>query len=762
MEKTPTSFVSQRGTDAAKTRQPALLCDCMSKPQKSFSGFSYLGRCERECQTLTDYKPPRSYFCFLSRSPECDLNMDLKQKGLLTAMPYFGMFVSTVIAGLLIDTFGRIYFLRIGFGGIFLCTLFSASSQTYEMLAAAKLCEGILFATSLAAISSLTSEFCHTTVRDRVMLCQSSFAAITQILSPAMAWGILIQDWKYSLFEGRFAFLLYMILPESPKYLVTQKRYVEAKNILIQVYSENTGKPADTFPYQNIFENEMKEAAATKTDGEVKDNFTRKIVNSLKNMKPLLRRPLLGYLLLIALMQFITLGTHNVIRLWFPQLSTIVEHYSLEGGQNLCGLLDEYTGSLKVKSSSNSTSDVCIPHVSGSETYINSIIIGLISLLPYFISGVIVNKVGKKVLLFVGGVLSSGSLLGLRWSNSKTMMVAFFSSNIAVTQTMKSLTQVVLIDVFPTAMRTISLSLVMLIARMGTLVGNVTFPILLAMGCSIPFYTMAALMGCKLRASTEKFSENRKMPSSTLPVPKIEPLRLFSRLPRWPSGCKCDCRARALGFDSWVERSITGLFSVFRKFLSSTESGNVPDEWKAPMKEIDAALVACTFGRFHIKLLSTAFVGFMSGILASSTTAYLLPSAECDLKMDLLQKGLLNAMPYVGMLISSVVAGFLTDAFGRKIFLGVGFIGLFIFQLIGGSSQTFEVLATAKFFEGLLYATSFSACVSLTAEFSYSSIRDRVMLVQSSFIAVSHVIIAAMSWGILTNDWKYSLFGGKF
>ncbi|XP_022813802.1 uncharacterized protein LOC111364911 isoform X1 [Spodoptera litura] len=444
---------------------------------------------------------------------ECDLNMNLKQKGLLTAMPYFGMFVSTVIAGLLIDTFGRIYFLRIGFGGIFLCTLFSASSQTYEMLAAAKLCEGILFATSLAAISSLTSEFCHTTVRDRVMLCQSSFAALTQILSPAMAWGILIQDWKYSFFEGRFvlniwnfyllimslwsltAFLLYMILPESPKYLVTQKRYVEAKNILIQVYSENTGKPADTFPYQNIFEKEIKENATTKDDGEVKVNFAKKILTSLKNMKPLLGRPLLGYLLLIGLMQFITLGTHNVIRLWFPQLSTIVEHYSFEGGQNLCGLLDEYTGTLKVKSSSNSTSDVCVPHVSGSETYINSIIIGLISLLPYFISGVIVNKVGKKVLLFVGGLMSSGSLLGLRWSNSKTMMVAFFSSNIAVTQTMKSLTQVVLIDVFPTAMRTLSLSLVMLTARMGTLVGNVAFPILLAMGCSIPFYTMAALMG---------------------------------------------------------------------------------------------------------------------------------------------------------------------------------------------------------------------------------------------------------------------------
>ena len=79
-------------------------------------------------------------------------------------------------------------------------------------------------------------------------------------------------------------------------------------------------------------------------------------------------------------------------------------------------------------------------------------------------------------------------------------------------------------------------------------------------------------------------------------------------------------------------------------------SAKAREEWKAPMKEIDAALIACTFGRFQIKLLGIAFVGFMAGILASSTTAYLLPSAECDLKMDLLQKGLLNAMPYIGKL----------------------------------------------------------------------------------------------------------------
>lgn len=69
------------------------------------------------------------------------------------------------------------------------------------------------FATSLAGISALSAEFCHPTVRDRVMLFQSSYAAVSQILGPAMAWGLLIQDWKYSFFEGRFGLYSFLFQP---------------------------------------------------------------------------------------------------------------------------------------------------------------------------------------------------------------------------------------------------------------------------------------------------------------------------------------------------------------------------------------------------------------------------------------------------------------------------------------------------------------------------------------------------------------------
>ncbi|KAG6458862.1 synaptic vesicle glycoprotein 2B [Manduca sexta] len=450
---------------------------------------------------------------YLLPSAECDLKMSLVQKGLLNAMPYLGMLFSTVIAGFLTDTFGRKIFVVFGYGGMFLFLFIAGSSQTFEVLITAKFFEGILFATSFSAVVTLTSEFCYHEIRDRVILCQSSFAGSAQIVIPGMSWAILMQDWKLTIFEGRFelntwnfylylmslwslsACLLYtLFIPESPKYLITQKKYDEARDILVHMYRTNTGKPAETYPYINLWKDKAKRLP--EVDEEQPKNIRHQIVVGLHNIKPMFRKPLVIYLLLISLNNFLIMALYNILRLWFPQLSTIVEHYNLSSDKDLCVMLDLYTNDLKAASHNASSSDVCIPNLSGAETYINSIIIGCVCLLPYFISGVLINKVGKKNMLITAGLICIIMTLGLRWANSKTVMVSLFATNVAVAQVMMSLNQALIMEYFPTTIRTLAISTIMMTGRIGTLIGNIAFPVLLDKGCVIPFYTMTGMMIC--------------------------------------------------------------------------------------------------------------------------------------------------------------------------------------------------------------------------------------------------------------------------
>ncbi|KAJ0173953.1 hypothetical protein K1T71_010099 [Dendrolimus kikuchii] len=466
---------------------------------------------------------------FLLPSAECDLNMNLIKKGLLNATPYVGMLLVSAVAGFLTDTFGRKMFLKIGFGGMFFFTIIAGSSQTYEVLLAAKFFEGAMFAISISASLTLTSEFCHTDVRDQVVLCQSSLAAAAQIVVPAMAWGVLTNDWRVSFFDGRIvlntwnfylyimslwslvAFIMYSAIPESPKYLITQKKYAEAKEILIKLYKENTGKPAERYPCLYMWEDEIKREQIQ--DALEHHTSPRKqISNGLINIKVLFRRPMFAYLILIGFMNLMIVGKYNVLRLWFPQLSTIVERYNIDGNNDLCVSLDKHVSELKLKGSNvTQIEEVCVPAKSGTETYINSIIMGCVCILPYFITGVLVNRVGKKVLLVVSGLICIGSTVGLRWANSKTTMVALFSIVVAVTQTMKSLVQASTVELFPTSVRTLAVSLTMSCARIGTLIGNVMFPILLDRGCVVPFFTMAGVMSCVTVISM--FLPKKKAPS---------------------------------------------------------------------------------------------------------------------------------------------------------------------------------------------------------------------------------------------------------
>ncbi|CAH0731748.1 unnamed protein product, partial [Brenthis ino] len=443
---------------------------------------------------------------------ECDLNMNLMHKGLLNAIPFVGQIGASLFTGFLVDAFGRKLFLVGGNLGIFVCTIIEGSSQTYWMLMFIKVIQGISLSLSFSAMATNISEFCPIAIRDRVLLVNSSFVSLAIVIAAAMSWMILpfkldvviwpgyfeLHAWNFYLYMCSIwsfgAFIMYYNLPESPKYLLSHGRETEALEVLKTIFSENTGNSGDAFPIHSF-----------STSGTLKPtielSFKKQLVNALFEVKELFRPPLVFRLLFFSFITFSSLISFTSLRLWFPQLSTMIENYDKNhgGSARFCVMITDYMDSLNV--SQVNVSDVmeaavCVPKLSGSQTYINGIILGFISMVFVGISALLVDYLGQKILLFIILLMSTVCSTSLYWTNASLQIAMLMSATCGLLQTTVMLQQNVFVRVFPTTLRALAMSIIIMFGRIGSLTGNIIFPLLLETGCMAPFVLTSGISLC--------------------------------------------------------------------------------------------------------------------------------------------------------------------------------------------------------------------------------------------------------------------------
>lgn len=96
--------------------------------------------------------------------------------------------------------------------------------------------------------------------------------------------------------------------------------------------------------------------------------------------------------------------------------------------------------------------------------------------------------------------------------------------------------------------------------------------------------------------------------------------------------------------------SLSGNSEKMIYFITKKNVSDTNKEDKNSMQILEEALVLCEFGRFHIRLLLAGLAAVYASTMVISTSSYILPNAECDLNMTIMQKGLLNAVPFLGIL----------------------------------------------------------------------------------------------------------------
>ncbi|XP_037826054.1 synaptic vesicle glycoprotein 2B-like isoform X2 [Lucilia sericata] len=180
---------------------------------------------------------------------------------------------------------------------------------------------------------------------------------------------------------------------------------------------------------------------------------------------------------------------------------------------------------------------------------------------------------------------------------------------------------------------------------------------------------------------------------------------------------------------------------------TAATSNNVPSSSinsAGSVSDFEAAIAACGFGCFNICLLIVAMSPLISAIFSTSTLSFILPTAECDLHLNLMQKGVLNAMCF-----AAIPWGYIADTMGRKMVLVYALLLDGVIVICTGISQTVNQLLIFKFFDGFLVCGPFAVVMSYISEFHGLKHRSRIMMGMGMIKAAATVILPILACTLL-------------
>ncbi|KAL9895225.1 uncharacterized protein ACN2A1_006007 isoform 2-T2 [Glossina fuscipes fuscipes] len=474
---------------------------------------------------------------------ECDLKLTLLNKGALNAVTYAGMITSAIVWGYLADTQGRKKILVIGCLADAISSACCSLSQNFQMLIVFKFIEGFAANGPCAVLFTYLTEFHNAKNRPRLSMILGLIQSFASLILPMLAWLILPQDWDFitqssfkvhtwqiflficglpSLLSG----IIFLVLPESPKFLMSQGRNTEALNVFQQIYAVNRRQSKDLYPIRQLIEEvpsrdsiHIPSAIFTVEGKSSKLNKSRKTTSFKQSlhdgwlqMRPMFHKPLLSRSLHVYLMLFALLLGLNSIRLWLPQLFASISKYEAlhtdaSDSTDLCTIVEFSVN--KTQDVQSYTSDCSAYKNISMDMYLNNIIVAVIGLLGYFCAMFIIRVLGPKRLanysLFVAALFG----IGLYWSTDSlaTLIISALFVNISSIAT-ASLNGLIL-TLFPTTLRTSVASLSMMFGRLGSLSGNLLFPIFMEYGCLPPFLMVssmtifASILSCLLPKETD-------------------------------------------------------------------------------------------------------------------------------------------------------------------------------------------------------------------------------------------------------------------
>jgi len=167
------------------------------------------------------------------------LDGDLLVRGaILAGIVYLGMVVSGILAGAFGDRLGRRSTLLTGLFINAICGAFGVISSNFHVICFFRFGCGVGIGAVASSFSSLASEFALPSMRGSIVAFVSSFWTFGVVYNSLLAlimFGVYDVPWRFFLAGTMLpvtlgCIMVYLFIPESPRYLAMQGRYKDAAN----------------------------------------------------------------------------------------------------------------------------------------------------------------------------------------------------------------------------------------------------------------------------------------------------------------------------------------------------------------------------------------------------------------------------------------------------------------------------------------------------------------------------------------------------
>ncbi|MGI5835017.1 MAG: MFS transporter, partial [Chloroflexota bacterium] len=171
-------------------------------------------------------------------------NLGPDQVAWMISIGMLGMFMGAAISGTLADRFGRKTMFQATLLIFSFATAFCGLAWSYLSLIVGRFLVGFGLGGELPIASTLVSEFSPAKWRGRLLVLLESFWAYGWVLAAVIAYFIIPQyGWRVAFFLGAlpafYVFVLRRALPESPRFLLSKGKAMEAEQVVRAVERES-------------------------------------------------------------------------------------------------------------------------------------------------------------------------------------------------------------------------------------------------------------------------------------------------------------------------------------------------------------------------------------------------------------------------------------------------------------------------------------------------------------------------------------------